>query len=54
MIFLLSEGRPCLCAQIDTINEAFVTARDEIEYAKEVITRIPKTMVLLMSGQLSL
>lgn len=39
----------CFCAQIETINEAFVTARDEIEYAKEVLTSIPEAVNVLMS-----
>ena len=35
----------CWCLQIEAINEAFVEARDEIEYAKEVYT-----VVLLLSS----
>lgn len=30
----------CWCLQIEAINEAFVEARDEIEYAKEVHTDV--------------
>ena len=30
-----------MCVQLDAINDAFVEARDEIEYAQEVHINLP-------------